>query len=327
MALNQKALAVAGAALAGAWLLERLNESKPSTDIQPTRNAAMDPTLGELARVMPCDLERFANLKTLTGAEVRKLPSGAGEDFLREFFIQRMSLVKSQGDLALFGGQGTDGILGALLPGRPALSALCAKQWLEMWLNAWQAAARASGAYAVAERVTIGGGRSPYGNAACSTTDWRAAWSMPTTLTGSTFGATDSCRMTSLGKAWLRLRELHLAAEAATAPAIPESVQTAKPWILARHTSEALQDFAREMDNASFSHGDAYAEALDTLRKDLAPVNFLRKAADWAVTPAEVALDNVVGPALSSFLGTVVVAVLPYAALGAAIYVVAKRSM
>ncbi len=315
--------AAAAGAIVAAEAIEYLNRPKSGSDIAATREAGTVPGIEAAARQeLPCKVKRIDGAKTWYGATIRTLGSGAGEDWLRELHIQRASLCEALGDLGI-----------GKLTLRPKLNAHCARQWLELWLDAWEVAARKSPKAYAAYDISRGTA-SQHGTCSGSPSSWREldakGDSFPASFDDAMhmgLGAPAGgwrCMPTDLGKVLLRV--IKLRAAAAYYAQVADIVDAAgEPWILARQAYEALDDLALELDRVSVSYGDAEAEALATLRQDLHPVKFLHKAANWAMVPVEVALNDVIGPALSLFASTVVVGLLPYVVIGGAIYLVVRR--
>ena len=326
MALSAPYAAAIGAVGAAA-LVEYLNQSPPEGAIPATMEKGTRPGLEAAAAAsLPC-APRLEVTTTLTGAPIQTLDgSKAGADWLREFFIQRQSLTRALGDLGIAG-----------LTNRPKLTAGCSRRWLENWLEAWEAAAaRSPEAYAIYDQGGDAGSR-----LACpgSPRHWRGialdrrwaadagGFALPDAWLDSTGIIPTACRITELGRAFRRVLMLHALAVAGEAiEGVLELVGAAPPWIYARQVAEALQDFARELDEVAVNHGDARAEGwAEFVRTVSTPSNYLHAVADGGMAQLELAMKGVVGPALSLFLSTVVVAVLPYVVIGGAIYLVVKR--
>jgi hypothetical protein len=295
-------IAGAGAVLA-TWLLERVSESKsPSSTLPAARAPGLDAGLEAAARpVLACSVARLSTVRTIWGAPIRTLPSGAGEDFVREFVIQRSTLTRALGDLAIAG-----------VTNRPKLSPPCAEQWLELWLDAFQVCNhRAPSVFATVG--SWGAGWWPLGAdagdpTAVSAIDWRSEVPVG--------------GRSELGRAVDRCRALYSEARAlAPLPGI-----NAVLWLRSRQVTEAIHDLAIALDRVGFVH-DVAGDALASLRRDLHPVRFLEKAADVVVAPIEVVLDTVAGPTLAAIAGTLIVTLAPWAAIGAAAYFVARRAL
>lgn len=290
--MDGRTIAGAAAAALAVYAIDQATQPKarPSSDIPPEKAAGFGAGLKYLAEHMPCGVAR---------------PGGPQADFLREFFHQRTLLTVQFGDLGIAG-----------LTARPNISARCAESWIAAWLDAWQAArAERAGAWRIAKYPITGGALAGSAVAQKDPTDWRDPYSE---LVGPAAAGefTSSTALSDLGKAWKRLIELHNRAQWGG---------DARPWLGAREVCEALQQFARELDDVGFTHGDAEAEAFDQLTKDLHPVRFVEKAADFALAPVEAVLGGLVGPGLALLLSTVVGAVLPYVVVGGAIYLVIRK--
>jgi hypothetical protein len=296
----------AGGAIIGTWLLERLGEASPSSSssstIAATRTEGLDAGLQAAARsVLACGTARLSNVRTIFGAPIRTLPSGAGEDFVREFVIQRSSLTRALGDLAIPG-----------VTNRPRLSPPCAQQWLELWLDAFEACNRRDpDRFGTDSGTQIGwwpfdaDPSNPFGK---SPVDWRTERGQG--------------KRTELGRAVDRCRGLYEEARAlAPLPGI-ESVT----WLRARKVTEAIQDMAIALDRVGFKH-DVAGEALAALRRDLHPIRVIEKAVDVAVTPIELALDHVVGPTLATVVGALAMTLGPWLVVGGAVYLIVRRGL
>jgi hypothetical protein len=289
-------LLAAAAAIGAAWLLERAADAPSLTSIAPTRAAGMDTALQSAAsRALPCGVARLSDVRTLFGAPIRTLPGGAGEDFIREFLIQRSSLTRALGDIGIPG-----------ITDRPKLSARCAELWLELWLDAFEVANHASPkAFAVSKRPTVRQTGLFGIEVTFDPVDWRSF---------------DVDEPTALGRAVDAARTLRAFATAETVVGLGDL----RPWIRARSVTEALLDLARELDAVGFQF-DVGAEAIEALRRDLHPIRFVEKAADVVVAPVEVALEKAVGPTLGAIVGTLVVSLAPLLVIGGAAYLIAKR--
>lgn len=291
----------AGVAIGATFLLERISEAPSTSSLPATRVPGFDSTLNlAAARALPCGTTRLSSVTTLTGAEIRRLPSGAGEDFVREFLIQRSSLTRALGDIGIPG-----------LTNRPKLSARCAVEWCALWLDAFQSANGANPrAFALESHLITGTNQiDPIG-------DWRSFQFGRSAA--NVFGG--PLKTTSLGRAFEELRALHAHAAIETAGPLAD----VRPWIRARNVTEGIQDFARELDSVAFTH-DVGSEALAALRHDLHPIRVVEKAADLIVKPVELALDKVIGPSLAALVGTLLVSLAPLLVVGGVVYVVAKR--
>jgi hypothetical protein len=292
---------VVGGAVVATWLLERgLDGSTgPASSAIPfTREAGLDQGLATAAAGRPCGIERLGSTKTLTGAEIMRLPSGSGADFIREYCIERICLTKALGDIAIPG-----------LTNRPKLSARCAAAWCEQWLDAWQVANRTNPrAFALDHGRIAGGVLAPLTLAFDPAPAWRSIDSVD--------------NPSDIGKAFMRVLKLHsFATIDATTP-----LADVRPWIQARETAEALMDFARELDGGGFSHDTGW-EALADLKHDLSPTRVLEKAAGAAAAPLEIALRDLVGPVLAAAVGVIVSAALPLLVVGGVVYYVTKRGI
>jgi hypothetical protein len=295
---SSTALLAAAGAVAGAWLLERWADAPSATGIPATREeGGVDALNAAAARALPCGVQRLSGVETIWGTLIRTLQGGAGEDFIREFVIQRSSLTRALGDIGIPG-----------LTDRPRLSARCALAWLELWLDAWQVANRANPrAFALDHgRIVFGGPLAPTTIAFDRAPEWRSAGSVS--------------NPSSLGRAFEALRALRAHAAIETAGPLAD----VRPWIRAREVTEALLDFARELDSVAYSH-DTSSEALDALRRDLHPMRFVEKAASVVVTPVEVALDKVVGPTVTAVVGTAVVSLAPILVIGGVVYMLVRK--
>lgn len=296
----------AAGAIAATWLIEQLGQGGGGlANLIPAqeRPQGMETGLNAAAReVLACGVRRLSSVVTLTGAEIRRLPSGAGEDFVREYFIQRVTLNRALGDLAIPG-----------ITNRPKLTAACAEQWLELWLDAFETAnARNPAAFALDKGRIVGGGLQPVRLEHAPIGDWQSA-------------APQGDR-THLGKVFERVRGLYVEAKlVATVPIAGSLV-----WIKARQVTEALEDFAGALDHSAFSFavtGHVMAEALATLRRDLHPVRFVEKAADVVVAPIELTLEKFVGPVLAATLGAIGMTLLPWAVVAGATYYLVRRAL
>jgi hypothetical protein len=324
----------AAGAVGAAWLVDHWDELKPSSP-GPPRTAAMDSALERFVTIeLPCNAPRLASVASVTGAPIRQLPSGAGQDFVREFLIQRGSLVDA---------------FGSFVPGLewPRMPAHCAQQWIERWLDAWQAANTSNPrAFRVEQKVT---------SAPDTSSVPRFLWSSVKDVlgigddthaplpghdsyerVGSWRTAATPARLSALGRAWSHLRQLHSEASAAAGlgavadvfgglfgSGVSEAGQ--QVWVGARRVTQALYEFAGQMDVVGFHHPDARSEAVAQLKKDLHPVRFVEKAVDVAVAPVELAAQHVVGPVLSATLGALASSLLPWLAVGGAVYLLVKR--
>ncbi len=321
-----KAYAAAVGAVGAAALIEHMN--RPGAGVPLTEKGGTAEALEAAAhRQLPCGAPRLSDVKTWWGGTVQAKESGAGADWFHEFQIQAASLRAH---------------IGALAPmtNAPKLSALCARQWLEQWLDAWQAAARKNPeAYAVYE-VRLPDATVDHLPCEASPTSWRdhgldrewsgGGWTVPTEImnlrpTGPMAALKGTCRLTPLGEVWREMLNRYIGAAAATAPAIPMSIQEERPWIGARVTYETMSRFASVMSLAGSSYGDARQEAAAELLSDLHPVNAIKKAGDFALVPLELWFSKVVGPAFAAVGGAVLGAILPYVVIGGAVYLVVRK--
>lgn len=318
-------IAAAGA-IGGTWLIDNWGElgAGPAAPRQSGMNTALEAS----ATHMPCGLPRLSSVTTLTGAQIRQLPSGAGEDFIRELAIQRASITNK---------------LGTLVPGleRPKLTARCAQEWIGIWLDAWQVANAANPkAFAIARPPPPPDSPSwwqltgPWSivTAPLYLGDALKQWNPPPA--GPWHSTPAPSPASSLGRAWQHLRELH--AEAAAANLVTGTVDFLaglfgadtdtgeRVWVGARKTTDALMMFAQEMDAAGFNLDTD--SALAQLRRDLHPLRFVEKAVDVVVTPIELATQHVVGPVLSATVGALATTLLPWIVVGGAVYILARRA-
>jgi len=283
--------AATGAILAAEWIARR---NRPTTDLPTTPAKGYDAARATAARAPLCGAKRVT--EGYDDHEIHQDAAG-GTDFLREVTIQRNSL------LAAFGGLSLD------LFRRPSISARCAREWLGTWLDAWQTAHRADRrAFAVFKPWTLPGASALDFEPAT----WAELWPDHAGLSGLPL------ERNALGKAVEACKALWTTA--GLSMLIP-GYGDSRPWLFARATTEALYDLARRLDEAGLGHGDAEAEALAELEHALSPGGVAAKAADVVSGAVEVAVDKVVAPATGALLGVIA----PYAVLGVAIYVVAKR--
>jgi len=332
----------AGGAILATWAIDHWDDFFPSTP-SVARRPAMTSALERVAALsLPCEIDRLDRVTTLTGAPIRQLPSGAGEDFLREAHIQTASLVAALGNLA---------------PGfaRPKLTARCAMQWVARWLDAWQTANQGDPqAFHVEDKPTSAPDTSSVGS---FLVDTLGPWTfgiaggiaaivssdpLPGHETYERVGpwrtAATPARLSGLGRSWEKLRQLHQEASAAAGVAaiadwfgdLFDDDQTAAAgqpvWIGARRTTEAIFAFAGQLDTVGYQHPDVKAEAVAQLKADLHPARFAEKAVDLVVTPVEFALAHVVGPTLSATLGALASSLLPWLVVGGAVYYLARRA-
>jgi hypothetical protein len=322
----------AGGAVLGSWLIDHWGELMPGTPAPP-RTPAMETALDRFVTIdLPCNASRLATVESVTGAPIRQLPSGAGEDFVREYLIQRGSLVAA---------------FGTFVPGLewPKMPAQCAKEWIERWLDAWQSANTSNPqAFHVEQKATSAPDTSSVWRFLTSSvgeilTPWNTE-SLPGHVTYDRVGPWRSvatpARLSSLGRAWQRLRDLHTEATSAAALGsiadvfgglFGSEVAAAgqQVWVGARRVTQALYDFAGQMDAVGFSYPDARAQAVAQLKKDLHPVRFVEKAVDVVVGPVELAAQHVVGPVLSATLGALASSLLPWIVVGGAAYLLVRK--
>lgn len=304
MASSTPYIAAAGA-IAATWLLEQVGTGGGAlaTLIPAARPVGTDRGLEAAARSdLACGVRRLSDVTTLTGARIRTSgPLGAGEDFIREFLIQRSSLTRALGDLGIPG-----------LTNRPRLTAACSSEWLALWLDAF---AVANGANPKAFAIDHGRPSTagpfltrvydPIG-------DWRSAAPIGDP--------------SPLGRLVTRARGLYT--EARIVEAVPFVGEL--PWIRARQVTELLQDLAAMLDWAAgvaAANGQISGEALATLRRDLHPVRVVEKVVDVAVGAAELALDKVVGPVAAATVGALAMTLLPWLVVGGATYFLVRRAM
>jgi hypothetical protein len=325
----------AGGAIGATYLLEHWHELFPSTSATaPPRSAAMSSALDRFASVeLPCAAPRLPVVTSVTGAPIMRLPSGAGADFLREALIQRGSLVQA---------------FGSLTPAFewPRLTARCAQEWIERWLDAWQVAnASNPNAFRIEQVLTSAPDTSGVFSFLGSSigqilTPWVDRGPLPGHDTYARIGpwrsAPSPARFSSLGKIWDRLRALHVEATAAAAfgditgvfgglfgsdvAAVGDQV-----WVGARRVTQAIVDFAGQLDVVGFVYPDAKAEAIAELKRDLHPTRVVERAVDIVLTPIEGAIEHVVGPAISATLGALASSLLPWLVVGGAVYLIARR--
>jgi hypothetical protein len=334
---------VAGGAILATWAIDHWDElmpSAPSVPRRPAMSTALE-RVGSPAMLLPCQVRRLDHVITLTGAPIRQMASGVGEDFLREAHIQTASLSAA---------------LGSLLPAikRPKLTARCAAQWIERWLDAWQLANQSDPqAFHVEQKATSAPDTSSVGGFLLDTVGpWTfgivggvasilASDPLPGHDTYDRVGpwrtAATPSRLSALGRTWEKLRQLHREAQSMIAVANiadifggifgQEVAAAGEPvWVGARRTTETIFAFAGQLDTVGFQHPSVKAEAVAQLKRDLHPARFAEKAVDVVVTPVEFAIEKVVGPTLAATLGALATSLLPWLVVGGAVYYLARRA-
>lgn len=325
----------AGGAIAATYVLEHWDALFPSVGAAaPPRSAAMSTALDRFGSVdLPCAAPRLAVVTSVTGAPIMRLPSGAGADFLREALIQRASLVQAFGSLT------------PVLEW-PRMSARCAQEWIERWLDGWQVAnASNPNAFRVEQALTSAPDTSSvFGFIGSSIgqilTPWVDRGPLPGHDTYDRVGPWRSApsppRPSSLGRIWDRLRSLH--AEATAAAAFGDvtgalgglfggdvAAVGQQAWVGARRVTQAIVDFAGQLDVVGYVYPDTKAAAIAELKRDLHPTRFVERAVDVVLTPIEGAIELVVGPAISATLGALTMSLLPWLVVGGAVYLIARR--
>jgi hypothetical protein len=297
-------VAAAGAVFA-TWLLEHTGGASSILEsvIPPGRAAGYDNGLTAAAREeLACGVRRLSSVRTWYGAAIRTLPSGAGEDFVREFWIQRANLNAARGELGIPG-----------LTNRPRLTAECAAQWIELWLDAWQVCNAAN-----PRAFALDHGRFELRGPLGSPIHFDPAGSWRT--------AEPRSAPSHLGKVIARARGLHTEARIVSAvPFVGELV-----WIKARQVTETLLDLAGALDWCSgidVANGQIVAEAAATLRRELHPVRYVEKATGVVVGAAELALTKVAGPVLSATVGAIAMTLIPWLVVGGVTYYLVRRQI
>lgn len=225
---------------------------------------------------------------------------GEGVDFIREWSIQRKSLAAHMGDVA----------------GRPLLTAGCARQWCELWLDTWAAAHKTD-----PERFRVERNAKPMGFRYVS--DWRT----PAASSGGTF--TDATPLSALGRAWERVRSLRWRAQ--VAEGLDPLLAAGEAWKHARAVAEETKTLALRLESVSTSavraEGGASELAANVGDEGRALIEDAARGAGNALAwTIEGVASPLLGGATAAAAGALASAAVPYLVVGGAAFV-AWRSL